>query len=102
RDALTSPRARARVSSFETICPLVARGMGVGVVPLYFKAAKEKSLGLRFVPLADDWAQPRSFVAVRDYDTLPVAAQAFVAHLRESAAGGGDETDFRVQEAREP
>jgi DNA-binding transcriptional LysR family regulator len=89
RAARTSRTVRARVSSFETICTLVARGMGVGVVPLYLRAAKEDALGLRFVPLADDWARPHSFIAVRDYDTLPVAAQAFVAHLRESAAGGG-------------
>ncbi|MES2975527.1 MAG: LysR family transcriptional regulator [Pseudomonadota bacterium] len=86
REARTSRTVRARVSSFETICTLVSGGLGVGVVPLYLKAAKEKTLDVRLVPLADAWAQPRSFVAVRDLDTLPVAARAFVAHLRESAA----------------
>jgi DNA-binding transcriptional LysR family regulator len=84
--AAQAPRTvRARVSSFETICTLVARGMGVGVAPLYLKASKERSLGVRFVPLSDAWAQPRSFVAVRDLQTLPVAVQAFVDHLRASA-----------------
>lgn len=86
REARTSRTVRARVSSFETICTLVAGGLGVGVVPLYLKAAKEKTLNVRLVPLADAWARPRSFVAVRDLDTLPVAARAFVAHLRDSAA----------------
>ncbi len=86
REARTSRTVRARVSSFETICTLVSGGLGVGVVPLYLKEAKEKTLDVRLVPLADSWAQPRSFVAVRDLDTLPVAARAFVAHLRESAA----------------
>jgi DNA-binding transcriptional LysR family regulator len=85
REARASRTVRARVSSFETICTLVGRGMGVGVAPLYLKAAKERALGVRFVPLSDAWAQPRSFVAVRDLDALPVAAQAFVAHLRASA-----------------
>lgn len=85
REARTSRTVRARVSSFETICTLVARGLGVGVAPLYLQATKEKTMGLRFVPLADAWAQPRSFIAVRDLDTLPLAAQAFVAHLRASA-----------------
>ncbi len=85
REARTSRTVRARVSSFETICTLVAGGMGVGVVPLYLKTAKEKTLAVRFVPLSDAWAQPRSFVAVRDLDTLPLAARAFVAHLRASA-----------------
>ena len=89
REARTTRTVRARVGSFETICTLVARGMGVGVAPLYLKAATERSLGVRFVPLSDDWAQPRSFVAVRDVDALPVAAQAFVAHLRASAAAAG-------------
>lgn len=85
REARTSRSVRARVSSFETICTLVARGVGVGVVPLYLKAAKESTLDVRFVPLADTWATPRSFIAVRDLDTLPLAARAFVAHLRASA-----------------
>jgi DNA-binding transcriptional LysR family regulator len=89
REARTTRTVRARVSSFETICTLVASGMGVGVAPLYLKAAKERSLDVRFVPLSDPWAQPRSFVAVRDFDALPVAAQTFVAHLRASAAAAG-------------
>jgi hypothetical protein len=46
----------------------------------------ERTLDVRFVPLSDAWAQPRSFIAVRDFDALPVAAQAFVMHLRASAA----------------
>lgn len=86
REARLSRTVRARVSSFETVCTLVARGLGVGVAPLYLKAAKERALNVRFVPLSDDWAQPRSFVAVRDFDALPVAAQAFVSYLRASAA----------------
>lgn len=86
RDARTSRTVRARVNSFETICTLVASGMGVGVAPVYLKAAKEGSLDVRFVPLTDDWAQPHSFIAVRDFEALPAAVQAFVAHLRASAA----------------
>ncbi|MCG2593789.1 LysR family transcriptional regulator [Ramlibacter sp. XY19] len=85
REARASRTVRARVSSFETICTLVGRGMGVGVVPLYLKASKESALDVRFVPLSDAWAQPRSFIAVRDLDALPLAAQAFVAHLRASS-----------------
>ncbi|CAN5624210.1 LysR family transcriptional regulator [soil metagenome] len=85
REARTSRTVRARVSSFETICTLVSRGMGVGVVPLYLKPGREKALDVRLVPLTDAWAQPRSFIAVRDFDTLPLAARAFVAHLRDSA-----------------
>lgn len=87
RAARATRTVRARVGSFETLCTLVARGLGVGVAPLYLKAAKEKPLGLRFVPLSDSWAQPRSFVAVRDLQTLPPAAQTFVDYLRASAIG---------------
>jgi DNA-binding transcriptional LysR family regulator len=86
RQARTSRTVRARVSSFETICTLVMRGLGVGVAPLYLKPGMERTLAVRFVPLSDAWAQPRSFIAVRDFDALPVAAQAFVEHLRASAA----------------
>lgn len=85
REARTSRTVRARVSSFETVCTLVARGLGVGVAPLYL-ATEKKMLDLRFVPLTDAWARPRSFIAVRDLATLPMAARAFVEHLRASAA----------------
>jgi DNA-binding transcriptional LysR family regulator len=85
RQARTSRTVRARVSSFETICTLVMQGLGVGVVPLYLKRGVERPLDVRFVPLSDSWAQPRSFIAVRDFDALPVAAQAFVTHLRASS-----------------
>ncbi len=86
REARTRRTVRARVSSFEIICTLVGRGMGVGVAPLYLKSAKEKTLGVRFVPLTDGWAQPRSFVAVRDLATLSLAARALVEHLQKNAA----------------
>ncbi|WP_295850791.1 LysR family transcriptional regulator [uncultured Xylophilus sp.] len=89
-EARTTRTVRARVGSFETVCTLVARGLGVGVAPLYLQAAKESALGLRFVPLADGWARPRTFVAVRDLDALPPAARAFVAHLRASAPADAD------------
>jgi DNA-binding transcriptional LysR family regulator len=84
REARTSRTVRARVGSFEMVCTLVARGLGVGVAPLYLAAGKTMQ-DLRFVPLADAWARPRTFIAVRDPDTLPMAARAFVDHLRASA-----------------
>ena len=84
REARTSRTVRARVGSFEMVCTLVASGLGVGVAPLYLAAGKTMQ-DLRFVPLADAWARPRTFIAVRDPDTLPMAARAFVDHLRASA-----------------
>lgn len=74
-------RVCARVSSHDTICALVARGMGVGVVPMYLHAG-HRYPHARFIPLSGDWSSTRVCVAVRELEVLSPAARVLLAHLR--------------------
>ena len=89
-EARQTRRVTARVGSHETVCTLVARGMGVGVVPRYLNTKIARSLTLRFIPLAGSWSRTRICVGVRDLQALPPAAQSFVAHLRSRDPGSRD------------
>ncbi|MFD4841354.1 LysR family transcriptional regulator [Achromobacter sp. NPDC058515] len=80
RDAGMTRRISARVSSHETICMLVARGMGVAVVPHYLKP-RHAHLDIRFIPLAGPWSSTPICIAVRDPEALSPAARALLAHL---------------------
>lgn len=80
RDAGMTRRISARVSSHETICMLVARGMGVAVVPHYLKP-RHAHLDIRFIPLAGPWSSTPICIAVRDPEALSPAARVLLAHL---------------------
>lgn len=73
-------RISARVSAHETICTLVARGMGVAVVPLYLKA-RYAHLDIHFIRLTGPWSSTPICIAVRDPDALAPAARTLLAHL---------------------
>ncbi len=73
-------RISARVSSHETICMLVARGMGVAVVPMYLKA-RHANLDIRFIPLVGAWSSTSLCIAVLGLEALPPAARVLLTHL---------------------
>ncbi|APW39311.1 hypothetical protein RD110_20560 [Rhodoferax koreense] len=83
RDFARPKHTNIRVNSYETVCRMVANGMGVGVVPLFFARTHSDSFGLKFTPLNDAWARPMICLAVRDDASLPSASKAFVAHLQQ-------------------
>jgi DNA-binding transcriptional LysR family regulator len=76
-------RTHIRVISYETICRMVACGMGVGVVPLFFVHSHGSTFGLKFVPLSNTWARPMICVAVRANTPLTPASKAFVEHMKQ-------------------
>jgi DNA-binding transcriptional LysR family regulator len=86
RDAGATRRISARVSSHETICMLVARGLGVAVVPAYLQA-RHAHLSIRFIPLAGPWASTPVTIAIKDLVLLAPAAVMFLQHLGVWGAG---------------
>lgn len=80
-----SKRTYIRVLSYETICRMVASGMGVGVVPLFFAHSHGDTFHLKFVPLTDAWAHPMISIAVRDASALAPATRAFVEYMKKRA-----------------
>ncbi|WP_110685023.1 LysR family transcriptional regulator [Salinicola aestuarinus] len=82
-------RMRIQVRSFEGICRMIDRGMGVGILPERAVGAVRHGLRLATLPLTDDWAARELYLAVRDVAALPVIARQLVDHLMR--CGGRDD-----------
>lgn len=76
---------RVRLRSFDAICRLVERGIGIGVVPETAARRCRKSMAIRGLRLVDPWAQRQLTLCVRRFAELPVHAQQLVQRLRASA-----------------
>ena len=77
-------RLHERVGSFETVCRMVALGVGVGIVP---QAVASRAGGkLRRVRLRDAWARRRLLLCVRSLDELPAHARQLLQALLSAAA----------------
>ena len=79
-----TPNFKIQVRGVETLCRMVAAGLGIGIVP---EAAAKRYLdrsGLRSVAINEAWAKRRLFLGYRDEATLRHAARLLVRYL------GGD------------
>ncbi|MBU6256947.1 MAG: LysR family transcriptional regulator [Burkholderiales bacterium] len=70
---------RVLMSSYETMCTMIAAGVGVGVLPescarRYIRAG----MRLQVLGLSDTWSQRERYVIYRDLDALPFCARAFI------------------------
>ncbi|WP_299260969.1 LysR family transcriptional regulator [uncultured Kushneria sp.] len=74
-------RMRIQVRSFEGICRMIDRGMGIGVLPCRAVEAERLGLHLATVPLTDGWALRELHLVMRDYHGLAVPARQLVDHL---------------------
>lgn len=74
-------RIRCRAPAFDTVCDMVAHGIGYAVVPLA-AAKRHASTRVRTVSLVDSWATRTLAVGVRDSRALSPAAQSLVEHLK--------------------
>jgi DNA-binding transcriptional LysR family regulator len=77
---------RIRVGSFDEQCRLVSRGAGIALMPLSAAERHARALGIRIVPLADDFADLALRLCVRGLDELPAATRRLVGSLLGSAA----------------
>ena len=77
-----SLRLRIQVSSFDTLCRMIAAGVGIGVVP---ESAARRNLplyALKQVELSDDWRTRERYVLVREGEALPAYAQDLIGLLK--------------------
>jgi len=79
-------RLRVRLPGFDTLCRVVASGIGIAVVSHTAAVRCRQSMAIRVVPLSDAWARRRLRLCVKAERALPVAARALLDHLRRSAA----------------
>ena len=80
-----TPRLRIQVNGFDALCLMVEAGLGVGIVPEGAAKPYFKGLRLRSLILDEPWAKRELKLCVRCFDSLPIAAQLLLRHLRSGA-----------------
>jgi DNA-binding transcriptional LysR family regulator len=80
---------RVHVRSFDAMCRMIQAGIGLGVLPLPSARLHVSSMGLRAIPLSDEWARRTLLLAVRK-ERLAAPAASLLEHLR---------SDGRVQKS---
>jgi len=75
-------RLRVQLRSFDAVCRLVERNVGVGVVPATTARQAVKTMAIKALDLSDPWALRELTICVRDFNALPHYAQQLVEHMR--------------------
>jgi DNA-binding transcriptional LysR family regulator len=79
---------RIRLRSFEAICRMIERGVGIGIIPETAAIHCQRSMAIRRVALSDGWASRQLTICVRRLDELPVHAKHLIETLRGAAHRG--------------
>jgi molybdate transport repressor ModE-like protein len=78
-------KLRVQLRSFDAVCRLVERNVGVGIVPETTVRRAAKSMAIKAVALTDAWAPRELRICIRDFKSLPPYAQQLVEHMRAGA-----------------
>lgn len=79
---------RVRLRSFDAVCRLVERGVGIGVIPEAAARRCQRSMAIRRIPLREPWALRELLLCVRDAQQLSVPARLLSHALRAPEARG--------------
>lgn len=82
-------KLRVRLGGLDAVCRMVARGVGIAIVPEAAALRAVETVGIRIVPLADPWACRRLVLAARSFSALPAHARQLVDHLVGEGAATG-------------
>ena len=78
-------RLRVQLRSFDAVCRLVERNVGIGIVPETTARRVVPAMAIAAVELTDAWAVRDLTICVRSLEELPTYARELVAHLRAGA-----------------
>jgi DNA-binding transcriptional LysR family regulator len=78
-------KLRVQLRSFDAVCRLVERNVGVGIVPASTVRWAAESMAIKTLELTDAWAVRELTICVKSFDDLPSYAQQLVVHMRASA-----------------
>lgn len=71
-------RMRIQVRSFDGICRLIAKGLGISILPRKTVTSHLQEGNLKSIALLDDWAVRRLNIAFKNYHGLTAASRCFV------------------------
>jgi len=77
---------RARLRDFDTICQMVAAGVGIAVVPEAAARRCARTMPIAVLTLRDTFANRKLVICARSFKALPRPAKLLVDHLRKAAA----------------
>lgn len=77
-----SMRLRINVPGFDAVCRMVQADMGIGLIPDRAFDVIGAGMGLRAIPLRDDWAKRELKIVVRDAAQLSATGRMVLDHLR--------------------
>jgi DNA-binding transcriptional LysR family regulator len=75
---------RARLRDFDTICQMVAGGVGIAVVPEAAARRCARTMPIAVVTLRDAFANRKLVICARSFKALPRPAKLLVDHLRKA------------------
>jgi DNA-binding transcriptional LysR family regulator len=78
-------RLRVQLRSFDAVCRLVERNVGIGIVPESTARRTTGTMAIAAVALTDAWAARELTICVRSTRELPPYARQLVEHLRANA-----------------
>ena len=78
---------RVQVRSFEAVCRMVQAGLGTGLLPFQAALALGTAMGLVVRPLADDWAERRMLICVKQHRPASPSLALLLKHLAQTAPG---------------
>jgi DNA-binding transcriptional LysR family regulator len=87
---------RMQVSSFDAMCRLVERRLGITLLPAGVVAPRAALGSIRSVGLKEDWATREMLIVVRDLQEVDYITRTLIEHLRQSAAENGSGNSAQV------
>ena len=78
---------RVQVRSFEAVCRMVQAGLGTGLLPFQAALALGTAMGLVVRPLADDWAERRMLICVKQHRPANSSLALLLKHLAQLSRG---------------
>ncbi|VBW17881.1 LysR family transcriptional regulator [Burkholderia pseudomallei] len=72
---------RVQLKSFDAICRLIERGVGIGIVSRHAALRAQQTMQIRLIELTDPWAHRRLTICGRSFDELPKYTREFIAFL---------------------
>ncbi len=79
---------RVQVRSFEAVCRMVQAGLGTGLLPFQAAQALGRAMGLVVRPLAEEWAERRMLICVKQHRPVNSSLAMLLEHLKLASRQG--------------